>query len=116
MKADDSLLFRADQEAMMPTDAIEGGEEFGAAVCHIILNNFWDPRDAKSFPRCQPDHHQYHYILIPGSSFRGAEWMIRGAEKHHALGLNSTCWKMLVYSNCDFPLASWGEHCNYRDV
>ena len=68
---------------MMPTDAIEGGEEFGAAVCHIILNNFWDPRDAKSLPRCQAGHHHYHYVFIPGSS-KG--WMIRGAEKHQFLG------------------------------
>ena len=29
----------------------------------------------------------YMYVYLPGSSFRGVEWMIRGAEKHHPLGL-----------------------------
>ena len=36
------------------------------------------------FPQPVGAGHGVNYL--PGSSFRGAEWMIRGAEKHHPLG------------------------------
>ena len=35
--------------------------------------------------------------LLRGSSFRGVEWMIRGAEKHHPLGLKQHLLENVVF-------------------
>ena len=44
------------------------------------------------------------YLDLP----KGAEWMIRGAEKHHPLESNSTLWKMLV---CTWICFFVGDYC-----